>query len=282
MRWVVSATLVVAAAACERVVTVAVPDTPPRLVVEARLERLRSAVSGTQRIRLTTTDRYFSSAAPPPARGAVVRVVDDSGRVVPFGELASEPGTYATTTFVINVGRTYTLQITYAGQEYRSTETATSGVAIDSLWFIERIANLSPREGLRATIGLRDPVGVKNFYLWEQYVDGRRIVRPDSLGYYRVVASDDFSDGTRIRRYQPYDGVIVRSGQQVRVQQVAISEQAFRYYNALSEQGLNDGSPFGVPPSSLRGNVANLTNPSSQALGYFIVAEVTEVAGTVP
>jgi Domain of unknown function (DUF4249) len=282
MRWVVSATLVVAAAACERVVTVAVPDTPPRLVVEARLERLRSAVSGTQRIRLTTTDRYFSSAAPPPARGAVVRVVDDSGRVVPFGELASEPGTYATTTFVINVGRTYTLQITYAGQEYRSTETATSGVAIDSLWFIERIANLSPREGPRATIGLLHPVGVKNFYLWEQYVDGRRIVRPDSLGYYRVVASDDFSDGTRIRRYQPYDGVIVRSGQQVRVQQVAISEQAFRYYNALSEQGLNDGSPFGVPPSSLRGNVANLTNPSSQALGYFIVAEVTEVAGTVP
>lgn len=274
--------LALTAAACERVVNVTVPDSPPRLVVEARLERLRTAVSGTQRIRLTTTDRYFSSAPPPPARGAVVRVVDDSGRVVPFAEVSAEPGTYETTVFVINLGRTYTLQITYAGQEFRSTETTTSGVAIDSLWFIERIANVAPTAGLRATIGLRDPAGVKNFYLWDQFVDGRRIVRPDSLGYYRVVASDDLSDGTRIRRYQPYDGVIVTGGQEVRVRQVAISEQAFRYYNALSEQGLNDGSPFGVPPSNLRGNVANLTNPSGQALGYFIVAEVTEVARTVP
>ncbi len=270
------------AAACERIVSVSVPDSPARLVVEARLERVRSAVSGTQRIRLTTTDRYFTTAAPPPARGAVVRVVDDSGRVVPFAELAAEPGTYQTTFFVIAVGRRYTLRITYDGQEYVSTETASPAVEIDSLWFVDRIAKISPQAGLRATIGLRDPPGVKNFYLWDQFVDGRRIVRPDSVGYFRVVASDEFSDGTRIRRLQPYDGVIVNRGQQVRVRQVSISEQAYRFYTALSEQGLNDGSPFGVPPSSLRGNVANLTTPSYHGLGYFIVAEVTEVEAQVP
>ncbi len=282
MRRIMLTLLCSTAVGCERIVSVSVPDSPPRLVVEARLERVRSAVSGTQRIRLTTTDRYFSTAAPPPARGAVVRVVDDSGKVVPFAELATEPGTYETTVFVIAVGRSYTLRITYQGEEYVSTETTQPAVAIDSLWFIDRIATISPQAGLRATIGLRDPVGVKNFYLWDQIVNGRRVVRPDSVGYFRVVASDDLSDGTRLRRFQPYDGVIVTRGQQVTVRQVAISEQAYRFYSALSEQGLNDGSPFGVPPSSLRGNVANLTTPAKHGLGYFIVAEVTEVEGQVP
>ncbi len=282
MRRIMLTLVCLSAAACERIVSVSVPDSPPRLVVEARLERLRSAVSGTQRVRLTTTDRYFTTAAPPPARGAVVRVVDDSGRVVPFIELAGEPGTYETTVFVIVVGRRYTLRITYGGEEYVSTEAASPAVAIDSLWFIDRIAKISPQSGLRATIGLRDPPGVKNFYLWDQFVDGRRVVRPDSVGYFRVVASDEFSDGTRIRRFQPYDGIIVTRGQQVKVRQVTISEQAYRFYNALSEQGLNDGSPFGVPPSSLRGNVANLTTPANHGLGYFIVAEVTEVEAQVP
>lgn len=282
MRRIMLAVLCLATSACERIVTVSVPESPPRLVVEARLERLRSAVSGTQRIRLTTTDRYFSTAALPPARGAVVRVVDDSGKVAPFTELAGEPGTYETTVFVISAGRSYTLRISYQGAEYVSTETASPAVAIDSLWFIDRIANIGPQAGLRATIGLRDPAGVKNFYLWDQFVDGRRVVRPDSVGYFRVVASDEFSDGTRIRRFQPYDGVIVTRGQQVKVRQISISEQAYRFYSALSEQGLNDGSPFGVAPSSLRGNVANVTTPANHGLGYFIVAEVTEVEGRVP
>jgi hypothetical protein len=281
MRRIMMGVLFLSATACERIVSVSVPDTQPRLVVEARLERLREAVSGTQRVRLTTTDKYFSSAPPPPARGAVVRVVDDSGRVVPFAELAAEPGTYQTTVFVIAVGRTYTLRITYQGNEYVSTETASAAVPMDSLWFSEGISNVSSVAGLRATIGFRDPPGVKNFYLWDQFVDGRRVILPDSIGYYRVVASDDFTDGSRVRQLQPYDGVIVKSGQLVRVRQVSISEQAYRFYSALSEQGLNDGSPFGVPPSSLRGNVANLTSPSNPALGYFIVAEATEVQRTV-
>lgn len=269
------------ATACERIVSVSVPDTPPRLVVEARLERLREAVSGTQRIRLTTTDRYFSAAAPPPARGAIVRVVDDTGRVVPFTELATEPGVYQTTVFVIGVGRTYTLRITYQGNEYESTERASAAVPMDSLWFSEGISTFTSVSGLRATIGYRDPPGVRNFYLWDQFIDGQRAIRPDSIGYYRVVASDEFTDGSEIRQLQPYDGVVVKPGQLVRVRQVAISEQAYRFYTALSEQGLNDGSPFGVAPSSLRGNVANLTSPSNPALGYFIVAEATEVQRTV-
>lgn len=267
--------------ACERVVSLTVPESEPRLVVEARLERVRNAVSGRQRVKLTTTGSYFSVASPAPVRGAVVRVADDSGRVVTFAESATEPGVYLSTFFVITVGRTYTLRITHDGDEYASTETALGGVPIDSVYFRERTVAVGPVDGLRATIALRDPVGVKNFYLWDQFVDGRRLVSPDSESYSRVVASDDFRDGTRIRDFQPYAGIVVRPGQEVLVRQVSISEPAYQFYRALSEQSLNDGSPFGVQPANLRGNVANLTSPSRYALGYFIVAEVTEAAGIV-
>ncbi len=198
--------------ACERVVSLTVPESEPRLVVEARLERVRNAVSGRQRVKLTTTGSYFSVASPAPVRGAVVRVADDSGRVVTFAESATEPGVYLSTFFVITVGRTYTLRITHDGDEYASTETALGGVPIDSVYFRERTVAVGPVDGLRATIALRDPVGVKNFYLWDQFVDGRRLVSPDSESYSRVVASDDFRDGTRIRDFQPYAGIVVRPG----------------------------------------------------------------------
>ena len=82
--------------------------------------------------------------------------------------------------------------------------------------------------------------------------------------------------------FQPYDGRVVTSGQLVQIRQVSISPQAYRFYTALSEQSLNDGSPFGVPASSLRGNIANLTSPANVALGYFIVAEVTQAERRVP
>jgi hypothetical protein len=44
----------------------------------------------------------------------------------------------------------------------------------------------------------------------------------------------------------------------------------------------NNGSPFGVPISGVRGNVANVTTPSRRAVGYFIAGEYTELERRVP
>lgn len=285
MRWLRALALVALLgliAACERIVSVTVPASTPRLVVEARLERVRDAVTGVQRIRLSTTDGYFSSTTPPPARGAAVRVTDDSGRVVVFSESLTEAGVYATNFLIVNVRRSYTLRITYAGQDYTSTETTMSGVRIDSMFFTPGNGFRGPVNGLRATIALQDPPGVRNFYLWDQFVNGVRLLSPDSGSYSRVVASDEFNEGEYIPDFQPYDGRVVTTGQLVQVRQVSISQQAYRFYTALSEQSRNDGSPFGVPASSLRGNIANITAPATVALGYFIVAEVTQAERRVP
>lgn len=280
-RWI-SVLLLLPLAACERVVSVDLPEGERQLVVEGRIERVLGAADGRQRVRLTVTDRYFSNAAPPPARGAMVRVADDAGAVVTFSELPAEPGVYATSTLVAGVGRSYTLLVDWEGERYEATDVLTPVAPIDTLYFAPRIGALGPREGARATIDFRDPAGERNYYLWDQLVDGKRLISPDSSFRFRVVASDDLIEGQRVRGLQPYDGIPVAPGQIVTVRQIGLSEQSFRYYFALSDQTTNDGSPFAATPASVRGNVANRTRPEHRALGYFMAGEVAQATRTVP
>ena len=271
--------LALALAGCERVVDLDVPEGPRRLVIEARLERVTGRVNGNQSITLTTTAPYFSDAAPPPATGATVRVTDDAGVVVTFGE--SAPGRYTTTLLTIRVGAQYKLTVTFEGQTYESTETAMSVAPIDSLYLeAPQPGRFSGTEGVRATIDLVDPPGLGNFYLWDQFIDGVRVLGPDSSFKYRMVAMDDAVDGLTIEGFQPYEGIDIPVGSTVLMRQVGLSERMYRYYFAFSDQVSSDGSPFAVPPSSIRGNVSNITDPSRFPLGYFHAAEIAEARVT--
>ena len=260
-------------AACERVVDLDVSEGPRRLVVEARLERVIGRVNGNQSITLTTTAPYFSDVAPPPATGATVRVTDDAGVTTTFVE--SAPGRYTTSQLTIRIGAQYRLTITHEGQTYESTETAKSVAPIDSLYLeAPKPGRFSGTEGVRATIDLVDPPGLGNFYLWDQFIDGVRVLGPDSSFKYRMVAMDDAVDGLTISGFQPYEGIDIPVGSTVLMRQVGLSERMYRYYFAFSDQVSADGSPFAVPPSSIRGNVSNVTDPSRFPLGYFHVADV--------
>lgn len=269
--------------ACERVVRVTAPRSEPRLVVEARLERQLGRRAPLQRIRLTTTQDAFTLDSAPPARGAVVRVLDAAGVATPFAESASEPGVYlATAQMLLPVGQNLTLQISWDGDEYVSRETMLAAVPIDSVYFTECAGLPCSAPGLRGTITFTDPGERQNFYLWDQWVDGVRQLSPDSGSFSRAVLPDDIINGKAVRDFRPYPGVVVRTGQVVRIRQSSISDQAYRFYASLSAQTDNNGSPFGVPASSIRGNVANLTRPSRLALGYFIATEYSERQRQVP
>lgn len=268
---------------CERVVSVDAPAFEPRLVVEARLERPYNRRGALQRIRLTTTQGVFSAATAPAARGATVRVLDAAGVTTSFAESLSEPGIHvATTAMNLPVNQSVTLQITWNGDQYVSREIMQRAVPIDSLGFSDGGGRPGQASGLRASIWFIDPEAIANYYLWEQYVNGVRQISPDSGSFSRAVRSDEIIDGALIRDFKPYDGVVVRPGQVVRIRQLSISQQAFRFYETLSTQSRASGSPFGVPVSSIRGNVANVTRPDRLALGYFIASEYFDVERTVP
>jgi hypothetical protein len=269
-------------AACERVVDVDLAQGDRFLVVEGRLERVLGAAAVPQRVRLTTTDAYFSNAAPPPVTGAVVRVTDDAGASLSYAPSPNEPGVYVSPPFAAQVGRRYTLQIDWEGERYEGSDRLESVAPIDSLYFMERNSVIGPREGLRATIDTRDPVGQRNYYMWDQLVDGVRLIAADSAFKARVIANDDLVEGKQVREFQPYGGIPVAPGQVVTVRQIALSDAGYRYYVALTDQVVNDGSPFAVATASVRGNVANRTRPARRALGYFMAGEVSEVTRMVP
>ncbi len=189
---------------------------------------------------------------------------------------------YESPPFAAELRRRYTVHIDWQGDRYEGSDVLNAVAPIDSLYFLERNSPLGPREGLRATIDTFDPAGERNYYLWDQLVDGVRLIAPDSTFRIRVIANDDLVEGQQVREYQPYGGIPVSAGQLVTVRQIALSEVAYRYYLALSDQVSNDGSPFSVAPASVRGNVANRTRPDHRALGYFMAGEVAEATRRVP
>lgn len=270
------------AAGCTKVVDLDVAEGPRRLVVEARIEATAGPQAGSQAVRLSLTDAFATVGAPPPARGAVVAVTDQSGRRVTFAESPSEPGTYRTGNLIAAVGGRYTLTIDYQGERYQATGTVTPVAPIDSLYFVYQEKTLVMDEGFRPAVDYRDPPGVGNNYLWELIVNDSLRISPDPGNRFRAISEDRFYDGGRITGYQPYDEEIVATGDRVTMRQVALSEAAFRYYSALFEQSSGTGSPFSVPPASVKGNVANLTDPAHYPLGYFLTAEVSERRAVVP
>lgn len=279
LRMVAAGLVALALGGCERVVGLEVEEGPRRLVVEARLERVIGNVTGHQSITLTTTSPYFESGDPPAATGATVRVTSDAGATVTFVETA--PGVYTTEQLVVEIGRRYTLTIVYEGDTYESSEIAQPIPPIDSLYFdAPKPGRFSGTDGVRATIDLQEPADQRNFYLWDQFIDGVRVLGPDSSFRYRIVAPDDAVNGLAIEGFQPYEGIDIPLGSTVVMRQIGLSEDMYRYYFALSDQVSADGSPFAVPPASVRGNITNLTNRARFPVGYFHAAEVGEAIAT--
>ncbi len=283
MKALLVALAAVAAAGCTRVVDLDVAEGPTRLVVEGRIELRAGNGSGHQEIRLTTTDAFDRAGPAPAARGAVVTVNDGAGQVVSFPELATRPGVYAVDGFQPVVGRRYTLTIDYLGDRYQASHDLLPVAPIDSLYFVFEEEGIPQGDsGFRAVIDYTDPAGRDDYYLWELRVDDVPRIAVDPGNRFRIISEDRFYDGGRVIGYQPYDEEVVDPGQRVSVRQVALSESAFRYYFALFEQTTGGGGPFSAPPASVRGNVANLTDPSRVALGFFSAAQVAERVAVVP
>jgi hypothetical protein len=73
----------------------------------------------------------------------------------------------------------------------------------------------------------------------------------------------------------PYTG---RTPYVVTIQQMALSESAYRYLYNLNEQITISGSIFDPPPTLIRGNVYNIDDPDEIVLGYFYTAGITTLS----
>ena len=135
--------------------------------------------------------------------------------VTPFAECGDSAGVSRAPGLRRPRGSHLTLRITRVGDEFASSETVLQRMAMDSLFCLP--VTRGTESGARhSTLAARSATATRKVCLWDRWVDGRRIIDPDSENVSRVVVCDALFDGVRIRSFQPYD-VTVRSGQHVRL-----------------------------------------------------------------
>jgi hypothetical protein len=269
--------LLLTISACEKVVTddLNVGASETRLVIEGGIERNPARPDAPQRIRLTSSLPYLSKEQPPAVDDALVQVSD--GTQTWTFEHRGE-GWYEAAGIEPAVGKTYTLDIAWRGDNYQGRSQIEAVPPIDSLYYAYEAATTITDEGYFVRLDVQDPAGVANFYYFRVLVNGIVFILPDRGNNRTLVLSDEFFDGQKSTRVNPNEEVRIQLGDTVTVQQMGITQGYFEYLYSLFTQTGNQGlSVVGnPPPAPIRSNIINLNHPTRYPLGYFYTSDVSE------
>ena len=254
---------------CEEVIDLEVPNSEPRLVIEASINWFEGTLGNEQEIKLSLTAPYFNSDIPP-ANGAQVSIINPDGSVIEFFEV-DQTGRYVTSQFNPQLGATYILQITYLGEVYEATEVMQSVTPIDYVLH-EQSGGFSGDE-FEVKAFYTDPVGLGNAYLFE-------FVQYNPYNLTLRVFEDQFIDCNQTFAYFSDEDLAL--GDQITINNYGLSEQAYDYLFLLSLQSSNPGGgPFTTQPATVRGNCYNTTNPEKYPFGYFRLSQAYSVQYTI-
>ena len=266
----------VAITACEDVVDVKVPNSEPKLVIEASIDWVKGTNGATQVIKLSESTNYFSTQQQVPALGAQVRIVkDEDGTVFQFSD--QNNGNYTITSFVPDLGKSYTLTIVYKGETYVGKETFKPVVPIATV-------NQSVSGGFNADITevnifFNDPVNEENYYLTRFQKVG------DQFPVY-IPLDDEFTNGNLMTIFFERMDITdseeeeLKPGDKVDIRLIAMSKRYYNYMSLFLSQTDSQG-PFATTPAQVRGNCVNTTNDDRYPFGYFRLSEVDETTYTV-
>lgn len=250
---------------CEEVVEVELEESTPRLVVEASLLWQKGTEGNFQVIKLTTTAPFYDDETPP-AEGAQISVLSETGELYNFEEI--DPGIYLNEQFAPELNKKYELSIIYQDETYLAME---SLIPVSELQFIEQNSNGGfGGEDTELKLYYNDPAGVNNYYLFRFLFDDLSI----------QLYEDEFTDGNLSFAYFSNEDLV--PGEEVGFDIQGISKNFYEYMFILrSQAGTNGGGPFQTQPTTVRGNIVNITNPDNFAFGYFRASETDFLAYTI-
>ena len=251
--------ILLVAASCRELVTLDLPEQEPKLIVEGHL----TDTEGPHTVKLTLTQDYFSKAPAPVVEDAVVIISDNAGNTEQL--VYTGDGVYSTQDLQGVIGRSYTLQIKWQGQEYQASGTLMPKGIVDSL-SVKYYEAVPPvlAAGHYITFYGRIPPEAADFYrvkVYENdslYNDRTDLLVPDS----RFVPE-------RIVEQLQYPFEV---GDTVRVELYSLDAAMYNYYVELRALLFNDGGLFSPPPRNPNSNIINVTNPDNPPLGFFQVA----------
>lgn len=188
----------------------------------------------------------------PPVSGAFV-VIAGNGVIDTLTETSA--GTYSTHKLIGKPGSSYTLYVSAQGQIYTATSTMPPPVRLDSLGLLSgRKDNVFP------IVYFQDPAGVKNYYQFIEYANGKRF----SNGKGNLVFDDRLSDGRNISNIlYSDDSTDIKSGVKLTVQMNCIDAPVYNYLVEFLQVSGGAGGFSGPAPTNPTSNI------TGGALGYF-------------
>lgn len=242
---------------CEDIVQVELKESEPRLVIEASLLWQKNTQGKVQLVRLTTTAPFFDDQIPP-AEGASVSVFSETGVEFKFDEI--ELGIFRNDQFIPELNKTYELEVAYRGEVYRAIETLLPVVPLENIE--QTTSGGFGGEDIELKAYFTDPPNIQNYYLARFFYDELSI----------QIYEDKFTDGNRTFAY--FSNEDLTPGEEVGIEIQGISRRYYEYLFILrSQAGSSNGGPFQTQPTTVRGNIINMTNPDNFAFGYFRLSE---------
>jgi hypothetical protein len=212
-------------------------------------------------VKINLSVNFKADNSFPPVSGGRVKISDNEGHSDSLME--TSPGVYTTTTLQGKPGNTYTMSVLLQDTLYTAVSTMPYPVNFDSITF--RKTGAFGNKNIRAVPNYQDPPGIKNYYLFNEYVNG--LLQTNDI----FVFDDRLSDGKYITRDLRTADETMQEGDSLEVQMYCIDEPIFNYFNQLDESGGRGGAFTAASPANPVSNISN------GALGYFSAHTIREV-----
>ena len=241
--------------ACEEVIQLNLPTETPRLAIDASL-LMSPNQTFTQVVKLSLSGNFYQEENPVVSNASVQLVDLTNNQILNFVYDATLENFKMDFTPTFNTD--YKLRVVYENETYESSiEQLMHAVPIENL---EQGGNtLFSGDEKEVIISYTDSAERDDFYLFD-------------FGYQLYLATkDEFYQGNLFTFSYFYDDLL--AGDQAVIKIMGIDERHFNFMTILIDQTEDGGNPFNTTPSTVRGNLSNLTNPDHYPMGYFRLSE---------
>lgn len=257
-----------------------------------------NTADGVAIVSLSRTLPVNSEQDIPRESGAQLFIQDGSENLYPLSEI--QDGVYQGAVTGANSEERYRLVILTRGREYTSDfVTLVETPPIDSVsWAIND-------GGVEFYVTTHDPSNASRYYRWKYsetyeykidfnssvlFEDETIVGRPPSESIFtcwKTNGSTDIIIGTTkqleqsvVNRFPitfiPPETIKTRIRYSLLVQQQALTEQAYQYWQSLKKNTEDLGGLFDALPSEVAGNIRSVSNPSETVIGFFGAGTVQE------
>jgi len=249
--------------------------------------------------RTTSVDEKYFRAE----RGAEVTITDKNGNVLTLSE--SKPGIYETPETAASAGHSYSLNIKTAdGRRYASTEVLFKNGPDIGVINSKYVQNANGVKGVEVSLNTEDPTGQTRFYRWN-FIETYEVRTPfpsvwiwlggnevtfraapidicyvsDTLRNILIHTTKNLEQDKVVEKklnFIPENSYSLTYKYSMLVQQFALSEEAYLYWENLRQSSEQQGTLSDRQPGSLPGNIVSLDDPSETVIGLFEVCKASE------